>query len=202
MQALFSAMSVMVAGSTASMLLPSVLLSVCLSLRVGDGSGKWFMPFYRGGVRSIDKIASNYTVRAGFGIGFSLRCWRFCQLANCFFVFALLSPAPSSPAPFCPTATPTHVPEATAAGGAGTLAGAAWQSFYFVRVWILFSWHSNTYAPPLLPLSPPPLAEGGLGLSLNMQVTSANGAKNPLQQPKQHASRREEGRKEERRQLV
>lgn len=161
-----------------------VSLSVCLSLRVGDGSGKWFMPFYRGGVRSIDKIASNYTVRAGFGIGFSLRCWRFCQLANCFFVFALVSPAPSSPAPFCPTATPTHVAEATAAGGAGTLAWAAWQSFYFVRVWILFSWHSNTYAPPLLPHSRPPLAEGGLGLSLNMQVTSANGAKNPLQQPK------------------
>lgn len=98
MQALFSAMSVMVAGSTASML----SMSVCLSLRVGDGSGKWFMPFYRGGVRSIDKIASNYTVRAGFGIGFSLRCWRFCQLANCFFVFALVSPAPSSPAPLLP----------------------------------------------------------------------------------------------------
>lgn len=42
LQALFSAMSVMVAGSTASM-----LLSVCLSLRVGDGFGKCFMPFYR-----------------------------------------------------------------------------------------------------------------------------------------------------------
>lgn len=47
MQALFSAMSVMVAGSTASMLLPCASLSVCLSLRVGDGSGKCFMPFYR-----------------------------------------------------------------------------------------------------------------------------------------------------------
>lgn len=115
-------------------------------------------------MRSIDKIASNYTVRAGFGIGFSLRCWRFCQLANCFFVFALVSPA--LPPPYLPVATPTHVPEATAAGGAGTLARAAWQSFYFVRVWILFSWHSNTYAPPLLPFLAfhPRLWPGGTGL--------------------------------------
>lgn len=184
LQALFSAMSVMVAGSTASMLLPSVLLSVCLSLRVGDGSGKWFMPFYKGGVRSIDKIASNYTVRAGFGIGFSLRCWRFCQLANCFFVFALVSPAPSYPAPLLPYC---HA-HACARGNSG------WWGRHFssgcLAEFLLCSGLDSVFLAlehvraPFTILPPPPLAEWGLGLSLNMQVTSANGAKNPLQQPK------------------
>lgn len=77
----------------------------------------------------------------------------FVSLPIAFLFSHLFLQLPPTPPPFCPTATPTHVPEATAAGGAGTLARAAWQSFYFVRVWILFSWHSNTYAPPFSPAS-------------------------------------------------
>lgn len=74
----------------------------------------------------------------------------FVSLPIAFLFSHLFLQFPPPPPPFCPTATPTHVPEA---GGAGTLARAAWQSFYFVRVWILFSWHSNTYAPPFSPAS-------------------------------------------------
>lgn len=134
-------------------------LSVCCLPVTACGRWVWqvlyaFLYIERG-VRSIDKIASNYTVRAGFGIGFSLRCWRcwrFCQLANCFFVLALVSPPPYFHSP------PTLMCQRRGkAGGAGTLACAAWQSSGLDS---LFSWHSNTYAPPSLPRPWP----GGTGL--------------------------------------
>lgn len=101
----------------------TVYLSACLPV---TACGRWVWQvlyvflYIERGVRSIDKIASNYTVRAGFGIGFSLRCWRcwrFCQLANCFFVFALVSPPPYFHSP------PTLMFQRRGkAGGAGTLA--------------------------------------------------------------------------------
>lgn len=96
----------------------------------------------------IDKIASNYTVRAGFG------AW------HCFGCFGAVGTFVSLPIAVEARPRPRMAN--------GTLA----------------SWHSNTYAVAL-PLSGQPLRRlllsSSFGLSLNMQVSSANGAKNPLE---------------------
>lgn len=125
LQALFSAMSVMVAGSTASMLLPSVLMSVCLSAchcvwAMGLASGLCL--FIEAECAALIRLQVITLSEQVLALDLACAVGAFVSLPIAFLFSHLFLQLPPPPPPFCPTATPTHVPEATAAGGAGTLA--------------------------------------------------------------------------------